>query len=256
MPPEFLEFQACDIYAIGHARFSHGLTMEFENGENAGVMRVFDDLAAARVGQRQFVVAQLGQSIDGRIATRTGHSHYVNGVEARRVLHRLRAAVDAVVVGAGTAAADDPQLTVRLVQGHDPARVLIDRRRRAGAQLKMLQGHGRRIVFGPGLPDDPAGVECWAHDTAPGSIRDRLAEHGMKTLLVEGGAETIARFMNAKAVDRLVVFVAPLLIGSGRLGMTLDPIDRLDEALRPATEVTVLSDGDVMFDCALHTAPR
>ena len=75
---------------------------------------------------RPFVVAQLGQSLDGRIATVTGESRYINGSAALDHLHRLRAEVDAVVVGAGTIVADDPLLTVRRVAGKSPARVVID----------------------------------------------------------------------------------------------------------------------------------
>ena len=72
------------------------------------------------------VVAQAGQSLDGRIATTTGHSHYVTGPEDIRRLHRLRALVDAVIVGAGTVDADDPRLTVREVAGDNPVRVVMD----------------------------------------------------------------------------------------------------------------------------------
>lgn len=213
---------------------------------------VFDALDGARRSGRRLVVAQLGQSLDGRIATPTGHSHYVNGKAALGVLHRLRAAVDAVVVGAGTAVADDPQLTVRLCDGRDPARVLIDPRRRAGSQLKMLQGQGVRVVFGPPAPDDPPGVECVGGETAPVDILDRLAARHLTTVLVEGGANTVSRFVAAGAVDRLVVLVAPVLIGSGPMGLSLPAIATMDEAIRPPTVVTMLADGDVMFDCALQ----
>src|SRR5947207_8493890 len=84
------------------------------------------------------VIAQTGQSLDGRIATPTGHSHYINGAEARAHLHRLRALVDVVVVGVGTVLADDPQLTVRLVSGPCPARVVLDPNGRASADARGL----------------------------------------------------------------------------------------------------------------------
>src|ERR1700754_3479338 len=86
---------------------------------------LFGPLRAGRADSLM-VVGQLGQSLDGRIATETGHSHYVNGPSGLAHLHRLRALVDAVVVGVGTALADDPQLTVRRVSGPQPARVVID----------------------------------------------------------------------------------------------------------------------------------
>lgn len=216
-------------------------------------MDVFEALQHANVKDKPLIVAQLGQSLDGRIATESGHSHYINGEEARRVLHRLRAHVDAVLVGAGTAAADDPQLTVRLCEGANPARVLVDRRRRAGAALKMLADDGvRRVVFGPPMPGDPTGVECCALDAlSPAAMLAALADRGMTRVLVEGGADTVSRFVAAAAVDRLVVLVAPMIIGSGRMGLSLPKIETLEAAIRPPARVTPLADGDVMFDCDL-----
>src|SRR5215471_13227557 len=94
------------------------------------------------------LVAQCGQSIDARIATPAGHSHYINGEAGLAHLHRLRALVDAVVVGAGTALADDPQLTVRRVPGPNPARVAIDPNGRLQHSAKMFAADGcRRIVI-------------------------------------------------------------------------------------------------------------
>lgn len=228
-----------------------------DDNEVGRAMDVFGALDEARAAGTPLVVAQLGQSLDGRIATESGHSHYVNGVEARRVLHRLRAGVDAVLVGAGTAAADDPQLTVRLCEGQNPARVLVDRRRRAGAALKMLADDGvERVVFGPPAPGDPPGVVCVTLDAlTPAAMLDAMAARGLSRVLVEGGADTVSRFLAAGTIDRLVVLVAPLLIGSGRMGLMLPAVDTLEQAMRPPTIVTPLADGDVMFDCALSTRP-
>lgn len=217
---------------------------------------IFEALEQAAAQDAPLIVAQLGQSLDGRIATPTGHSHYINGPEAITLLHRLRAAVDAVVVGAGTARADDPQLTVRHCAGTDPARVLIDRRRSAGARLRLLRDDGvARYVFGPALADDPPGVETisTAGELAPASILDALAARGLRRILVEGGATTVSGFLTARAIDRLAVIVAPMIIGSGPTGATLPPIDRLDDALRPAVTVVPLPGGDVLFDCDLRS---
>ncbi|MEM8551374.1 MAG: RibD family protein [Pseudomonadota bacterium] len=224
-------------------------------GQNGVDIPVFEELRAARKKGARMAVAQLGQSLDGRIATPTGHSHFVNGPEALTFLHRLRAAVDAVVVGAGTALADDPQLTVRRCEGSHPARVLIDLRRRAGGRLKMLCDDGvRRLVFGAAHDDDPAGVEVIEAEAplGPHDILSALEAKGLRTVLVEGGARTVADFVSAGALDRICIAVAPLIIGSGPIGLCLPPIERLDSAIRPRTAVSMMEDGDVLFDCALR----
>src|ERR1044071_5196836 len=90
------------------------------------------------------VVGQIGQSIDGRIATVTGHSKYINGPAGLAHLHRLRALVDAVLVGIGKAVADDPQLTVRRVAGPGPARIVLDPRGRLSSNARVLGEDGVR----------------------------------------------------------------------------------------------------------------
>lgn len=212
-----------------------------------------------------FVIAQLGQSLDGRIATPTGESRWINKDAALDHVHRLRAHVDAVVVGIGTALADDPMLNVRRVEGRNPARVIIDPRGRLHADRRCLQdGDGcRRIVIrstDTSSPSLPAGVEILAlpPDTDgklnPVAIVDALTAHGLPKLLIEGGAWTVSEFITARAVDRLHVLVAPLILGSGKTGLALPTIDKLSEAIRPATRVFPLADGDVLFDCDLRTA--
>src|SRR5579884_3842834 len=108
------------------------------------------------------VVGQIGQSLDGRTATVSGHSRYVNGPAGLAHLHRLRALVDAVVVGVGTVVADDPQLTVRRVSGPQPARVIIDPRGRLSAQARAFidAGAARYWIVAAGVRGSPAaGVE-------------------------------------------------------------------------------------------------
>lgn len=208
---------------------------------------------------RPFVVAQLGQSLDGRIATLTGESRWINRDAALDHLHRLRAAVDAVVVGVGTVVADDPALTVRRVPGRHPVRVVIDVRCRAPAGAKCLADDGVRriVVCGNGSQREPSdGIErlVVAGDEAglpPRAIVDGLFALGLRRLLIEGGAKTISAFIDAGVVDRLHVLVAPMILGSGKTGLSLAPIACLADALRPVTGVHPLADGDVLFDCDL-----
>ena len=122
---------------------------------------VFGPLRAGKADE-MVVVGQLGQSLDGRVAAPTGHSHYINGPAGLAHLHRLRALVDAVVIGIGTALADDPQLTVRRVSGPHPVRVVIDPSGRLPASARLLANDGvRRIVLsGSGVrPPLPQGIE-------------------------------------------------------------------------------------------------
>ena len=206
------------------------------------------------------VVAQLGQSLDGRIATVTGASKYINGRSALDHLHRLRAQVDAVIVGVGTVAADDPQLTVRRCDGTNPVRVVLDPSGRAPRGARMFHDGDAPVlcVLRPGA-EPPGGcasaeLPCGPRGFAPSDIVAALAARGLRRILVEGGAETLARFIDAGAVDALHVLVAPMILGSGKPGFRLAPIETLDEAMRPSARVHMFDDGDVLFACDLRAA--
>jgi diaminohydroxyphosphoribosylaminopyrimidine deaminase/5-amino-6-(5-phosphoribosylamino)uracil reductase len=218
---------------------------------------LFGPLRAGAVDELM-VVGQLGQSLDGRIATPNGHSHYINGLPGRTHLHRLRALVDAVVVGVGTAVADDPQLTVRLCAGPCPARVVLDPRGRLSANARLLACDGARriVVTTPqAAARFPAGVEIIALEAAdrgiaPATILAALGERGMRRILIEGGADTVSRFLATGCLDRLHVMVAPIILGAGRSGLVLEPLERVDQAMRPPVRAYPLGD-DVLFDCDL-----
>jgi diaminohydroxyphosphoribosylaminopyrimidine deaminase / 5-amino-6-(5-phosphoribosylamino)uracil reductase len=204
------------------------------------------------------VVAQTGQSLDGRIATSTGHSHYINAAEGRAHLHRLRALVDAVVVGVSTVLSDDPQLTVRLVRGPCPARVVLDPKGRAPADARVFAADGARRLVVTAATDRsslPAGVESVGLSLtngrfAPVAILGALAERGLRRILIEGGPATISGFLAASCLDRLHVLVAPIILGAGPAGLQLPPITRVDEALRPQVRVHRIAE-EVLFDCDL-----
>ncbi len=218
---------------------------------------IFRSLHEAPAG-RPFVIGQLGQSLDGRIATLTGDSRYINGACALDHLHRLRAAVDAVLVGAGTIVADDPQLNVRRAPGKSPARVVLDPNGRTSTSGKWLADDGvRRILVSaheraaPSGCDDVIVIPRTQGRLCPKAVAQALFDRGLRRILVEGGAQTISHFINAGAMDRLHVLVAPVIIGSGKQGLDLAPISELKHALRPPVRVWPFADGDVLFDCDL-----
>jgi riboflavin-specific deaminase-like protein len=205
------------------------------------------------------VVGQIGQTMDGRIATVTGQSKYVNGPAGLTHLHQLRALVDAIVIGVGTALADNPQLTVRLVYGKSPARVVIDPRGRLPHQSLVWQDDGiQKIwVIGDGvhvhsLPQVEL-IRLPAIDGRidPMQILQALSAKGLKRVLVEGGAETISRFMSAQCLDRLHLIVAPIVLGSGRPSFNLPPIEHMDQAMRLPVK-THLIGNEIVFDCDLQ----
>ncbi|MDF2116261.1 RibD family protein [Roseiarcaceae bacterium H3SJ34-1] len=224
--------------------------------------KIFQPFAKAE-HSTTLVIAQLGQSLDGRIATSSGESKYINGKAALAHLHRLRAHVDAVLVGAGTLVADDPQLTVRLCEGRNPARVVVDPTGRGIPPGKWLANDGAvRLAFSAG---GQAPAECdeliriEAGETQafePCQILQALAARGFHRVLVEGGSRVVSSFLDADALDRLHVLVAPMIIGSGRMGLELAPILHLSDARRPAVTTFVFDDGDVLFDCDLRSGSQ
>jgi|AntRauTorcE11898_2_1112593.scaffolds.fasta_scaffold01989_2 riboflavin-specific deaminase-like protein len=213
------------------------------------------------------VVGQMGQSLDGRIATVTGASKYINGEGGLLHLHRLRAVCDAVIIGAGTASEDNPRLTVRLASGPNPVRVVIDRHRRVPATHDIFtdeQSPTLRLVAGDYEPGEKLlprsgvmEVPCLGDEeqTQPGRILEVLGDFGLKRLFIEGGGLTVSGFLTAGLLDHLHVMVAPMIIGSGRPAFSLPEIETLDSALRPSASMVDLG-SDMLFDLDFSHRPQ
>jgi riboflavin-specific deaminase-like protein len=211
---------------------------------------------------RPHVTLHFAQTLDGRIATRTGSSRWISGPLATRFAHELRAAAGAVIVGSGTAIADDPLLTVRLVEGRQPIRVVLDARGRLPANAKLLSDATTTTIHATCSPDraSPAPhVEAWCLPPDPAGVGvdlvellARLRARGVTEVLVEGGSRVITSFLRNRLVDRIFVTIAPMILGEGIDSVGDLGIDRLDQALR-FTPARVLSLGD---DVLIELVPR
>jgi diaminohydroxyphosphoribosylaminopyrimidine deaminase/5-amino-6-(5-phosphoribosylamino)uracil reductase len=177
---------------------------------------------------KPFVTLKLAQSLDGRVATASGHSQWITGTDARVHVHRMRSESDGVLVGIGSALADDPQLTARHVKGRQPRRIVLDSLARTPLHARLLDGSAPTLVcvtdHAPGerihalletgaevliLPrNDEGHVDIHA-------LKKELGQRQIVTLMVEGGHKVATSFLRAQEVDRVVFFVAPILIGAG-----------------------------------------
>jgi GTP cyclohydrolase II len=176
---------------------------------------------------RPYVVLKYAQTLDGRIATSNGDARWISGPGERRISHALRAACDAVAVGSGTVLADNPLLTVRMVPGASPVRVILDSTLRLPSDAQVFGADAGTIVLTTER-SDPArrrdlqerGVTVAVVREAPDGVdlRDglaRLRQLGIRSLLVEGGNRVITSMLRGRLADRVVVAVAPLLLGKG-----------------------------------------
>lgn len=203
--------------------------------------------------RRPFVHLKIAQSLDGRIATGSGHSRWITDAAARGVVQRMRAEHDAILVGRGTALRDDPRLTVReiddpgLRSAPPPRRVVLDSRLSLppGARLAS-NGQARRTMLLTTAGADPARRRALAargvqvHEVAADAAGrvdldaalQTLYEHGIRSLLVEGGAAVYTSLLRAGRFDQLTVFLAPLLIGAGVDAVGDLGSERLSDAVR------------------------
>ncbi|PYG00132.1 3,4-dihydroxy 2-butanone 4-phosphate synthase / GTP cyclohydrolase II [Georgenia satyanarayanai] len=198
-----------------------------------------------------YVIGQLGQSLDGFIASRTGDAEFVTGEADREHLHRMRALVDAVVVGVGTVTADDPRLTVRAVPGHNPVRVVLDPRGRAPLTSRLLTDGAAPTLWllGPGAtaPTDlPEHVDVVRLDddgpADPVRVLGLLRGRGLGRVLVEGGGRVVSAFLRAGVLDRLYLTTAPVLIGDGVPGLRFAGSDLLADAIRTGSRRFLLGE--------------
>jgi diaminohydroxyphosphoribosylaminopyrimidine deaminase/5-amino-6-(5-phosphoribosylamino)uracil reductase len=213
---------------------------------------------------RPWVIAKWAMTLDGKIATRTGDSKWISGEESRRHVHQLRGRVDAVIVGRGTVAADDPLLTARPPGPRTAARVVLSASGDLPKQCRLRATAREAPVLV--ATANAAKLAGWANDgaevlTLPAgdgrlSVEALLLELGhrrMTNVLVEGGAGVLGAFFDARAVDEAWVFVAPKLAGAGPSPVGGRGVERIAEALQ-ASETAVERVGDDVLVRALFSS--
>lgn len=259
-----VEGSAADGWIVSRPQARRGWSWPEGGGAGAGaeVERLLDLYMPLCAGQasREIVVGHLAQSLDGRVATVSGASQFITGDEDLVHAHRMRALCDAVLVGWRTVRADDPQLTTRRVSGPNPIRVILDPARRLGPDYRIFHDpDSPTLLFctpeAAKRPSQPGHAEVVAVETHEGqlsvaAILAELGRRGLRRVFVEGGGVTVSRFLQARALTRLQVAVAPLVFGSGRPAFSLPVIEGLSEAVALECRHFVMG-RDILFDCQL-----
>jgi diaminohydroxyphosphoribosylaminopyrimidine deaminase / 5-amino-6-(5-phosphoribosylamino)uracil reductase len=251
-----------------------GVEVLVADGELAARARLLNQAFRkhSRVG-RPWVLFKSAMTLDGKVATRTGDSKWISGEDSRELAHRWRASVDAVVVGIGTALADDPQLTARpdglLAElPHQPRRIVFDTlgrlppgsqlvsaadeipltvvvsRAAAHADTDALEAAGVQVLVATG-ENEPARVR---------SALDQLGALGIASALLEGGPHLAGAFLDAGEIDELRLFLAPLLLGGSAARDPLEGkgVERISEALRALTFDCERIGEDLLISARLH----
>jgi len=289
---QMLKVRQDDTYApqrqkrLTHSRQQGWTVNGLCSERSANLFALYKPLLDARQNHREladapsWLVAQLGQSLDGFVATETGDSYYVTGPHSLVHLHRLRALCDAVLVGAGTVAIDNPQLTTRRVPGPNAVRVVLDPEARLDGRSRLFADGQSPTIWlcdarhadtararlaaapthhaaSPKALTEVVGVEGLIENEGspcqyqPGRAIAALAKRGLRLVFVEGGGVTVSRFFRSNALNRLHLVVAPVLIGEGRRGLQATAHDVMADCPRPPARMLILGD-DLLWDLDLR----
>jgi diaminohydroxyphosphoribosylaminopyrimidine deaminase/5-amino-6-(5-phosphoribosylamino)uracil reductase len=215
---------------------------------------------------RPFVTAKCAATLDGRTATRSRNSKWITGESARAFVHELRQAADAILVGVGTIAADDPLLTARLNgrRSKDPIRIILDTRLRIAPDARVLNHSSAAdtwVIAGRGASEAAQrrlarkGVRVFEAETRDGRVdmgplMDQLGAMGVTHLLIEGGSRVLASAFKAGIVDKVCFFFAPLILGGddGVPICTGTGADRIRDGIRLDRIATRRFGDDVMIE--------
>ena len=185
---------------------------------------------------KKLVIAQIGQSIDGRIALNNGNSHYINNPKSIIYLHCLRSISDAIIVGSNTIKKDDPLLTTRKIKGANPKRIIIDGSLSLNNKYKIFNDGNENIIFtksNKNIRLNNSTIIRLKEKNFTKNFITQIKKLKYKNILVEGGSKTISELINNKYIDILQFMISPILIGSGINSLNLKEISNLNKAIRP-----------------------
>ncbi|QNU02918.1 bifunctional diaminohydroxyphosphoribosylaminopyrimidine deaminase/5-amino-6-(5-phosphoribosylamino)uracil reductase RibD [Peribacillus butanolivorans] len=214
------------------------------------------------ITNRPFVISKYAMTLDGKLATHTGHSKWITGEESRHSVHLLRDEVDAILIGIGTVLADNPSLTTRLPEGggKNPIRIILDSELRVPLDANVVQVSDAKTVI---VTQENASVDKIADLSEKGIefiivpktdagldlriLMEELYKKGITDVLLEGGSEVNASFLRAGLIDKYLIYVAPKLLG-GRNSLTPFSginVDTMDEAMDVSISSVDMSGEDI-----------
>jgi len=204
---------------------------------------------------KKLVIAQIGQSIDGRIALNNGNSHYINNPKSIIYLHCLRSISDAIIVGSNTIKKDDPLLTTRKIKGTNPKRIIIDGSLSLNNKYKIFNDGNENIIFtksNKNIRLNNSTIIRLKEKNFTKNFITQIIKLKYKNILVEGGSKTISELINNKYIDILQFMIAPILIGSGINSLNLKEISNLNKAIRPKHNFNEL-DNEIIVNLFLNS---
>ena len=194
---------------------------------------------------KKFFIAQLGQSLDGKIALFNGNSHYINSKKSILYLHALRSICDGLLVGVNTVIKDNPLLTTRNMKGSSPMRIIIDPSLKLTNRLNIFKDGNKNIVFTQKDSNKKLNnttIYKLPKKNFTKSVHQKIINLNFNYILVEGGATTISNFLEQELLDIMQFIIAPIIIGSGIDSIKLKSISSLKNALRPKSHLYKLGD--------------
>ena len=194
---------------------------------------------------KKFFIAQLGQSLDGKIALFNGNSHYINSKKSILYLHALRCICDGLLVGVNTVIKDNPLLTTRYMKGSSPMRIIIDPSLKLTNRLNIFKDGNKNIVFTQKVSNKKLNnttIYKLPKKNFTKLIYQKIKDLNFNYILVEGGATTISKFLEQELLDIMQFIIAPIIIGSGIDSVKLKSISNLKYALRPKSSLYKLGD--------------